>query len=249
MKLYSFASSSTGNCYLYVFGDTKILVDVGISRKKLIEKLKDINLTIDEIDEVILTHEHSDHIKGLEVLVKNHNPIINITKGTYGALSHKIDNINIVKANKEIKIQDVKIEPLEVSHDAKEPIGMVFEYQNQKFAHILDTGYLPRKIKEKINDLHFYVLESNYEEQALLTNPKYPFNIKKRINSDIGHLSNKQASQYIKELVGDNTKIVCFGHLSEKNNSIDLVDIMNDTLTGVQKYILQKDKTMEIICK
>ncbi|MFV0288011.1 MAG: MBL fold metallo-hydrolase [Mycoplasmatales bacterium] len=249
MKLYSFASSSTGNCYLYIFGNTKILVDIGISRKKLLEKLKDVNLSIEEIDEVILTHEHSDHIKGLEVLVKNHNPLVNITQGTYAALTHEIENLNFVQANKKIKIKDVTIEPLEISHDANEPIGINFEYQGQTFSHILDTGYIPQKIQQKITNSHFYVLESNYEEQALLTNPKYPFSIKKRINSDTGHLSNKQASQYIKELVGNNTKIVCFGHLSEKNNSSDLVDIMNDSLIGVKKYILQKDNTMEIICK
>lgn len=249
MKLYSFASSSTGNCYLYIFGKTKILVDIGISRKKLLEKLAEINISINEIDEIILTHEHSDHIKGLEVFTKKHKTLVNITQGTYNALSHSIDNLNIIKAEQKIKINDVIIEPVEVSHDANEPVGIIFEYKNKIFAHILDTGYLSMKMREKIKNCHFYVLESNYEEQALLTNPKYPFSIKKRINSDTGHLSNKQASEYIKELVGNNTEIVCFGHLSEKNNSSDLVDIMNDGLTGVKKYILQKDKIMEISCK
>ncbi len=104
-------------------------------------------------------------------------------------------------------------------------------------------------IKQKLKGLNYYLLESNYEEQALLTNPKYPFNIKKRINSDLGHLSNKQANQYLKELTTENTKMIFFGHLSDKNNDYDLVQIINENISNIEKYILFKDKVFEKICK
>lgn len=247
IKLYSLASSSSGNSYIYSFDDLNILLDVGISKKVLFNKLSKINFSYEDIREIFITHEHIDHVKGLKVLNKQNNKTINLTKGTYAGLKHGLDNINYIEKNVIKKIDDLIVEPIVVSHDANEPVAFIFYYQNKKIVHLLDTGYIPEVIMDKIDNAYFYVIESNYEEEALITNSNYPHSLKQRISSDLGHLSNKQCNYYINQLIGDRTKIVCFGHLSEKNNDKDLVDIINCELGNVNKYILDPKKMKEIL--
>lgn len=248
MKLYSLASSSSGNCYLYIFNETKILIDLGMSNKKIIDSLKKLNYSIDDIDQVLITHEHIDHIKGLEVFQKKYQGNICLTKGTKDFLKYNLINSIIIEENKIYEYKNIKIEPVKISHDANEPLGFIFEYDNKKYAHILDTGYIPVNLQKKLKNLYFYLIESNYEEQTLISNSKYPHSVKQRINSDIGHLSNKQCNEYLKTFIGDKTKIICFGHLSENNNDQELVDIINHDI-NCKKYILKKEEIVEVICK
>ncbi len=248
MTLYSLASSSSGNCYLYEFGDTLILVDMGISKKSLASKLEEINFSIDDIDQIFITHEHTDHTKGLKTFVKGSSHTINLTSGTYDNISFDFENNNIIEAKKNIKVNDVIVEPVSISHDAAEPVGFVFHYDNKEFAHVTDTGYISMPLQKRLDNLFFYLIESNYENESLLTNPHYPFNIKKRINSDMGHLSNDQTNQYIRQFIGNNTEHVCFAHLSEKNNDCDLVFLTNKDL-DINKYVLKKDEVVKVICK
>ncbi len=248
MTLYSLASSSSGNCYLYEFGDTLILVDMGISKKSLVTKLEEINLSIEDIDQIFITHEHTDHIKGLKTFVKNCSHIVNLTSGTYENISYDFENKNIIEAKNNIHIKDVIVEPVSISHDAAEPVGYIFHYNDKEFAHITDTGYISMPLQKRLDNLFFYLIESNYENEALLTNPNYPFNVKKRINSDMGHLSNDQTNQYIRQFVGECTEHVCFAHLSEKNNDKDLVALTNKDI-DINKYVLKKDEVVKVICK
>ncbi len=248
MILYSLASSSFGNCYLYQFGDTLILVDMGISTKSLKEKLNGLNLSIDDIDQIFITHEHSDHIKGLKTFVKNNSHVINLTLGTYKGINHDVENKNIIKANQKLSVKNVVVESVAISHDAAEPIGFIFHYDNKSYAHITDTGYISIPLQKKLDNLFFYLIESNYENERLLTNTTYPFNVKKRINSDMGHLSNVQTNQYIKQFIGNNTEFVCFAHLSEKNNDYNLVDTLNENI-DIKRHILKKDEVVKVICK
>lgn len=248
MTLYSLASSSSGNCYLYQFGTTFILVDMGISKKSLSDKLEKLNISISDIDEIFLTHEHSDHVRGLKTFVKKEKQTINLTNGTYEALSYDFDSRNLIKKNQKVLVNDVLVEVVSTSHDASEPVGFIFNYQDKEYVHLTDTGYIPIPLQKRINNLFFYLIESNYEDEALLTNPKYPFNVKKRISSDMGHLSNVQTNQYLNKLIGENTKHICYAHLSEKNNANDLVEIINEDI-NLDKYILKKDEVVKVVCK
>lgn len=249
MTLYSLASSSSGNCYLYDFGDIKILIDIGIRKKNLLSKLEEINLSFDDISEIFITHEHIDHIMGLEVINKTNTKTINLTYGTDEFIKYNINNKNHIKSNDKICVGDVIVEVIPTSHDATESVSYIFHHNNKKYVHLLDTGYIINSVCEKIKNAHFYLIESNYDHEVLISNLKYPLSVKKRIISDQGHLSNQQCYEYLCELTGRNTEIVCFGHLSENNNSKDNVSIQNIDLDGFEKVILDKDETVKVICK
>lgn len=249
MTFYSLASSSSANCYLYDFGDVKILIDVGMARGKIIKKLKEIDVDYEDIDFIFITHEHSDHIKGLEQINKHDkNKKIFLTEGTLNAVSTEVENHQLIKNWDGLEFGDVVVDVIPVSHDASEPVAFVFNYRERKMVHLLDTGYILKEVKDIIKDAYFYVIESNYDEEALITNVKYPYNIKKRILSDVGHLSNVQCYEYLKEVTSEATSYVCYGHLSPKNNTKDLVHLMNDNFE-FNKVVLEKDLTVQVSCE
>lgn len=249
MTLYSIASSSSGNCYVYDFGITKIMVDIGVNYKTLKNQMDNIEMDIEHIDAILITHEHSDHLKGLEVFQKKHNIPVYTTKGTSQSLKYEIKNMNFITVGMALKILGVSVIPFKTSHDASESVGFLFKYADKIHGHITDTGYIPLNLQKDLKNLNSYLIESNYDEQALLTNEKYPYSVKKRINSDVGHLSNKQTNQYLKKLIGENTKVLCFAHLSEKNNDCELVEMLNENINVEKKYILKKDEVVEVLCK
>lgn len=248
MKFYSLASSSSGNCYLYDFGKVKIMIDVGLSRSKIKAKLNEINLDFSDIDAIFITHEHSDHVKGLEIIAKNENVDFYLSEGTLNNLKKPIYDANVIKKYDQIVFDNVVVESIPTSHDAEESLSFILHEDKKQYVHILDTGYIINDVKTKIANSYFYLLESNYDEETLLVNPKYPYSVKKRILSDKGHLSNNQCNQYLQELVGNKTQYICFGHLSEQNNAKKLVEVINNNIPN-NKIILDKDETIELICK
>lgn len=251
MKLYSLASSSSANSYIYEFANIKIVVDIGINNKHFLLRLQEAGIDPSHIDEMFITHEHTDHIKGLEVFLKNNELCVNISKGTLGKLKFKISTCNIISKYQTKQIDDLIVETIPMSHDADEPIGFIFTYKDEKYAHILDTGYIPINVRKKLKNCKFYLIESNYDEELLITNPKYPFSVKQRILSDKGHLSNIQCNEYLNEFIGKDTKMICFGHLSEQNNDPEIINLLNKNLPNsenISKIVLPKDIVKEITC-
>lgn len=239
-KFYSLASSSSGNCYIYQFNDAIIMIDCGISYKQLVEKLMQINLTIDNIDALIITHEHIDHVKALKMLRKKHSIPLFISPELANILEiEEYNNIFVID-----NINNIKLEVIKTSHDAIDPIGIILE-DDMKLVHITDTGYLNKKNLVKINNAHFYTFESNYDDEMIIVNDKYPLQTKQRIMGEKGHLSNHDANYYLQNIIGNNTKCVCFAHLSENNNTKQLVEAAHKNLT-VEKHILDKTEIVEV---
>lgn len=234
MKFYVIASSSKGNVSYLESGNKKILIDVGVSYLKIRQGLKKINVSAKDITDVFITHEHSDHVRGLNILMKYTNPNLHMSLGTKEALGLKTD-VNIIEAFQEIKFEKLTITPLPLSHDANEPLGFLFANELSKIAFITDTGFIEEKVREKIKNATLYYLESNHDPY-LLSNSKRPYYLIRRILNETGHLSNYDAAYYFSKMLGKKTTHVIFAHVSQECNTSDhIIDTFTDVLTAQEK--------------
>lgn len=217
MRFYVIASSSKGNVSYLEVGNKKVLIDVGISYTKIKKALLDIDVNIKEITDVFITHEHTDHIRGLNTLIKYLKPTIHMSLGTKKALNLSVE-VNIISAYNDFNLNELKVLPLPMSHDAKEPLGFLFTNGKSKIAYITDTGYLDKVVREKISNATLYYLESNHDPY-LLSNSSRPFHLINRILNEKGHLSNYDSAYYFLKMFGKETTHVIFAHVSQECNT------------------------------
>ncbi len=237
-NIHPLYSSSSGNMFHLETDKTDILIDVGVSYKAINEGLHSINKDISNISAILITHEHVDHIKGLALLCRK-NPNIPIyacnktAKYLEDYLKEKNIPSNIIKINygQPFKIVDMDITPFEISHDALSPCGFYIENNNVKLSYATDLGYVSNEVFEYLNYADHIVLESNYDK-TMLEFGKYPYNLKYRIKSNTGHLSNIDASNTVLKLIENGKSDFIFAHLSENNNNSN---VLMDTLTQVLK--------------
>lgn len=211
-------TSSKGNSCLIKLGNKNIIIDVGISNKKFNELLESHNVSIDDIDAILVTHSHIDHTYGLEVLKKRHNIDVYMTHECALDLnpSYKYNIIDGI-----FNIDDILIEPFILSHDAY-TVGYKITYDNKTLVYATDTGYVNNDLIESISNKDVYVIESNYDVEMILHSKRHPDNVR-RVLSDRGHLSNYDCSYLLSNyLIGDNTKAVILAHLSNDHNTEDI---------------------------
>ncbi len=234
MKISILGSGSLGNVSLLITDKLKVLIDCGMSYTYIKNQLKEYGIHPEEIDFIILTHDHDDHIYGLEQYKKRHNTQIIFEP------SEEQNNI--------LEIKDLKITSFPLSHDAEYINGYVFENNNKRIAYITDTGYINIKNHELLNNLDCYIIESNHDIEMLMEG-SYPHYLKQRIISDRGHLSNYDAMNYLNKFIGKRTKKIVLFHLSEKNNSIDLVKKEFEKLNkqDIDLYIAKQKEKTELI--
>ncbi|MFB7138424.1 MBL fold metallo-hydrolase [Gottfriedia sp. NPDC056225] len=231
------ASGSTGNALYVGTEKTKLLVDTGLSGKAMESLFKEINRDIKEVSGILVTHEHSDHIKGLGVLARRYQVPIYANEKTWKAMNHLIGEIPTEQKfifNMETTIQfgDIEVESFGVSHDAAEPMFYVFHHNGKKFVTITDTGYVSDRMKGIISNADMYIFESNHDVEMLRMG-KYPWSIKRRILSDVGHVSNEDAALAMADVIGDKTKRIYLAHLSQDNNMKELAKMsVTQTLEG-----------------
>ncbi len=219
MKIKVLASGSKGNCSLIETKSTRFLIDIGITYQRLKKELEKMNLNVDDIDALFLTHAHNDHTSGLKVLLKHSNFKIYVNKDIIKELTIDIDPERIEMYDNLMHIKNnIEISVFKTSHDAKGSVGFLITEDNNSLVYITDTGYLNRKYFSLLSNKNIYYIESNHDEKMLMDGP-YPYYLKQRIISDEGHLSNETTAKYLKKLVGDNTKYIILAHLSEHNNT------------------------------
>ncbi|WP_026695845.1 MBL fold metallo-hydrolase [Peribacillus kribbensis] len=255
------ASGSTGNA-VYVEADGQsFLVDAGLSGKQMDLLFKQIGRNAANLNGLLVTHEHSDHIKGLGILARKYNLPVYANEKTWAAMEKNIGEIpgdqkftfdmETVKS-----FGSLDIESFGVSHDAAEPMFYVFHHEGKKLALITDTGYVSDRMKGIISNADMYVFESNHDVQMLRMG-RYPWNTKRRILSDVGHVSNEDAAVAMSEVAGDRTKRIYLAHLSLDNNMKDLARMsVSQTLetrgirVGEQFEIYDTDAKIptELIC-
>jgi phosphoribosyl 1,2-cyclic phosphodiesterase len=223
------ASGSTGNASLIETKDHKILMDAGLSGKKIKALLAAVGVNIKDIDLVFLSHDHADHSSGLGVLLRRY-PQINAyaNSGTWQYLldTNKIGKIpvqqmNMIEPGQSQNLGDLEVTAFATSHDAAEPQYYVFSSGGQRLVCLTDTGYVSEKVKAVISDADAYLMEFNYDDQMLRNGP-YSWQLKQRILSDHGHLSNDQAAQVLLDVISLRTKFLFLAHRSQKNNRPEL---------------------------
>lgn len=219
MKVCVLSSGSKGNTTYIETEETKILIDCGNSSKYIIDKLKELNVEPKAIDAILITHVHSDHIKGLQTLLKHINPVVYMTKKMYPYLNY-VDNYQLIEENK-ITIKDITIDVIKTSHDAEDSVGYIVNNKDKSVVYVTDTGYINKKYFDILSNRNVYIFESNHDIE-MLNNGKYPFELRKRILSDKGHLSNYDSAKYLATFIGTSTKKIILAHLSEENNTEEL---------------------------
>ena len=249
------ASSSSGNCALLDTGHSKILIDVGISAKRIGKLLKEIGKSIDVIDAVFLTHEHSDHAEGVRGLSQRDNLPFFANRDTAEAVQAKLTrtvNWQLFQTGSDFSFRDLHVRTFSLPHDAYDPVGFIFKWGEdgdlfsppRSLAWVTDLGYVPKHVREHLREVQILVLEANYDEEMLEKDKRRPWSTKQRIRGRHGHLSNDAAYELIKELSkGDLPQNIFLAHLSKDCNNIDLVHKKFSTLLGHIKIEIVNPET------
>ena len=223
MRAIVLASGSAANATYVEIGNTKVLIDCGLSYRQLVYRLKEKDKDLEGLSFLFITHEHADHVAGLRVLASKHHMKIVLSEGTYNSLDKRYigeireDRFIIVKPNEYLEMDDFKVLPFNTYHDASEPLGYRFIENEKSLVYITDTGYFPIKNYDYIRDAHAYIIESNHEVELLLESSR-PWQLKRRILDDQGHLSNEDSANLLLNLAGENTKYIVLAHLSRECN-------------------------------
>ncbi len=224
-KIVPLCSSSKGNSVF--IGDSKsgVLVDCGCSFKALKTGLDKNGIPFEAVRAVLVTHEHIDHVKGLFQLTKHTDIPVYASNGTINELTSsegvaREDNLHTVSELKCAPV-DMKIDCFHISHDCAEGLGYTLSLGEHRVAVCTDLGYVSEEVRKSVTGCDAVYLEANYDIDMLRKNPRYPYSLKKRISSEIGHLSNNACGEFCRELVRAGTRRIILGHLSQVNNTSD----------------------------
>ena len=226
------ASGSTGNAFYVETEKAKLLVDAGLSGKQVEKLFQQVDRTMDGLDGILVTHEHSDHIKGIGVLARRYKLPIFANEKTWRAMERQIGDVHrdqkfTFDMNAVKTFHDLDVESFGVSHDAAEPMFYVFHHEGKKVSLCTDLGYVSDRIKGTLKDSDVFVFESNHDV-SMLRSGRYPWNTKRRILSDVGHVSNEDAGYALAEMIGEKTKRIYLAHLSKDNNMKELARLSVD---------------------
>jgi len=222
MRFSSLGSGSKGNATLIEAAETCLLLDCGFTVKDTEARLERLGKTGHDLNAILVTHEHSDHIKGVGPLARKYKLPVYLTAGTFhqGRLGN-LSSVEIINCHQSFAIKDIDVQPVPVPHDAREPCQYVFQYGDKKLGVLTDLGSLTPHVEKHYSGLDALVLECNYDPQMLEEGP-YPYQLKQRIFSDYGHLSNAQAAQLLARIEKEKLQHLVLSHLSQKNNCAEL---------------------------
>ena len=249
----SFSSGSSGNCYLVRSDNAALLVDSGISGRKIFQSLKHAKTEPDELTALLITHEHYDHIKSLRTINRRIPKIVTYANnGTWRSIESLVDENKraVFETGKSFVIKDIEIKPFPLSHDAAEPVGFSFRSEGKQISILTDTGFINENIYEEIRDADLLVLEANHDIEMLKMG-KYPFFLKQRILGKHGHLSNADAAFAICRLLSEKKKErrVLLAHLSKENNFPEMAYITIKNLLAEKDFYIDKNVFVNIIAR
>ena len=226
LKFCSLYSGSSGNSLFVQSENSKILIDCGVSAKKIETALNNLNIDPSTIDGILITHEHSDHVQGLGILAKKFSIPVYVNKKTLDAMpkqKEKLENCKIhnIAVGESFEINDVKIKSFSIPHDAANPTGFTITDTKKTIGIATDIGHMTPEILKQLEPSNFVLLESNYEPEILRCS-SYPYHLKQRIAGPNGHLPNSEAGKTISYLLKNNLNRAMLGHLSKENNFPEL---------------------------
>ena len=255
LKFCSLFSGSSGNSFFVTDGDTNVLIDSGVSKKKILDSLQ--SMDIDNIDAILVTHEHIDHVSSLDTLSSHFKIPVYANKKTWEAMiskKDKIKNQKIFNMLETFEIGNLKIFPFPLPHDAAAPCGFNIFESNEKLSIATDLGHVNNKTFDYFLGSSSILLEANYSPEMLKVSP-YPYLLKQRISNPLGHLSNDEAGNTISRLINSGLKSALLVHLSKTNNFSDLayktveekINESNSSTTNFNINIAPRDEPSKLL--
>jgi phosphoribosyl 1,2-cyclic phosphodiesterase len=242
------ASGSRGNATLVESSSARILVDAGISCRETFKRVKSIGRDPREISAVLITHEHSDHISGLATLAKKLKVPIFMTGATHQAWARtvkdasgetpQVTKLEVFSAGRSFQIADITVMPFTIPHDAADPVGFTFRAQGTKVAVVTDLGYMPASVCDHLRKCDVLIVESNHDLE-MLRGGSYPWSVKQRVMSRVGHLSNESLAQFFAQDYDGGASYIVLAHLSEQNNHPEIALRAAENALGLQMTLLQ----------
>ena len=223
MEFYTLASSSAGNAALVCHNDTHLLIDAGISCRRITQSLAVLNLTLDDLDGILITHEHIDHVRALGTLQKKCAVPLYASRGTAAALDYPAERVHAFTPGDALTVGSLRALPFRTSHDARESVGYRIESGDGSLAVLTDTGCITDEAHDLALGADTLLLEANHDVEMLTTGP-YPYPLKRRILGEYGHLSNEAAAEFAVECVRAGTSDILLAHLSGENNTPSLAE-------------------------
>ncbi len=255
LRVCSIASGSSGNCYLVRTDNTALLVDAGISGKRILEGLVSVGTDPQFVSALLLTHEHEDHVKSVRVLSKKIDGLkVFSSMGTWKAICDKLEKVEHYDtfAGETIKLGDISVTSFALSHDAAEPIGYSFESGGRRMTILTDSGCIGEDAHQLLSDSQLMVLESNHDVGALHF-CRYPYSLKRRILSDQGHLSNEAAGKEIcrilRESEGEEIPTVLLAHLSHETNFPELAFTTVQNILAEEGYYIDRHVRVAVLLR
>src|ERR1700678_693513 len=221
------ASGSKGNCAFVASSRTKILVDAGISCRETFKRLKSLGEDPQTLSAILITHEHSDHVYGLATLAKKLRIPVFMTGATHAAWARglrnqkgerpQLERLERFASGHRFQIGDIEVKPFTIPHDASDPVGFTFRIEGSKVSVATDLGYLPVNVRDHLRGSDILIMESNHDVE-MLRGGSYPWSVKQRVASNVGHLSNEKLADFFDSDYDNNAAFVVLAHLSEENN-------------------------------
>lgn len=245
MRVSILASGSTGNATYIETPQHQILIDAGLSGKKIEELMNSIGRTLSDVDSLLVTHEHTDHSKGVGVLARRYGMDVYANQKTWEAMAPKVGKIkdeqkHYLEAGKVLSLGDIDVESFAVSHDAADPQFYKVHHAGHSFAIVTDTGYVSERVEGVIRDADALLMECNHDPEMLRMGP-YPWSLKQRIMGDTGHLSNEDGARAIIDVLGNHTKRIFLGHLSKENNIKELAHLTVENIMKEHDLAVEHD--------
>jgi phosphoribosyl 1,2-cyclic phosphodiesterase len=241
------ASGSKGNSALVCSSSTRILVDAGISCRETCKRLKAAGEDPHQLSAIVITHEHQDHVGGLSALAKKLKVPVFMTGPTHAAWrrathdpngeSPRLEKLEFFQAGKGFRIGDIEVNPFTVPHDAADPVGFSFRSEGCKIAFAIDLGYLTPNVCDHLRQCDILVMESNHDLEMLRGGP-YPWSVKQRVMSRVGHLSNDALAEYFRDGYDGSASYIVLAHLSEQNNHPAIARGAAETALGPRRTLL-----------
>jgi phosphoribosyl 1,2-cyclic phosphodiesterase len=242
------ASGSRGNSAIVESSSTRILVDAGISCRETFKRLKAIDGDPHSLAAIVITHEHADHVYGLLVLARKLNVPVFVTGATHQAWVRGVrdamgeppdtQKIEFFSSGRSFQIGDIEIRPFTIPHDAADPVGFTFRAEGVKIGFVTDLGYMPASVCDHLRSCDVLVLESNHDLEMLRGGP-YPWSVKQRVMSRVGHLSNEKLAEFFASDYDGNAAFIVLAHLSEQNNHPEIALRAAEKALGQRQTLLQ----------
>ncbi len=234
LRVSILASGSSGNCTLLETSRTRLLVDAGLGKRETLRRLAALAHSIDRLDGIVISHEHTDHVGGLAALLGAWRTTVYLSAETHAEMlrflpekhASRLDRVEFIEAGHGFSVGDIEVSAFRIPHDAIDPLGFTFHADGVKLALVTDLGYMPELVKQRLRDCDGVILESNHDVEMLKVGP-YPWHVKQRVMSRTGHLSNETVSAFLAdpEAFDGCPRYLVLAHLSENNNNPDVARI------------------------